>query len=123
MGKEILTYGDIETEKDKLLATIILLFFKKDVDIEKVLVCNKISIGEKYCKYLIGYLYNDHKIKPLHITLPKTNAYVKSYDGQSKWNNFLIEDDGLLEKYNAIWDKVKADIKKSFILSKPVYNK
>ena len=29
MGKEILTYGDIETEKDKLLATIILLFFKK----------------------------------------------------------------------------------------------
>ena len=46
MGKEILTYGDIETEKNKLLATIILLFFKKDVDIEKVLVCNKISIGE-----------------------------------------------------------------------------
>ena len=102
MGKEILTYGDIETEKNKLLATIILLFFKKDVDIEKVLVCNKISIGGKYYKYFIGYLYNDHKIKPLHITLPKTNAYVKSYDGQSKWNNFLIEDDGLLGKYNAI---------------------
>ena len=55
--------------------------------------------------------------------LPKTNAYAKSYDGQSKWNNFLIEDDGLLEKYNAIWDKLKADIKRSFILSEPVYNK
>ena len=51
MGKEILTYGDIETEKNKLLATIILPFFRKDVDIEKVLVCNKISIGKKYCKY------------------------------------------------------------------------
>ena len=27
---------------------------------------------------------------------------------------FLIEDDDLLEKYNTIWDKVSADIKKVF---------
>ena len=27
---------------------------------------------------------------------------------------FLIEDDGLLEKCNIIWDKVSADIKKVF---------
>ena len=37
-------------------------------------------------------------------------------------NCFLIEDDGLLEKYSAIWDKVGADIKKEFD-SEPVYNK
>ena len=43
--------------------------------------------------------------------LPKTRAYVKSYDGQTKWMYFLIEDDDLLEKYNIIWDKVSADIK------------
>ena len=30
--------------------------------------------------------------------LPKTSAYVKSYDGQTKWMQFLIEDDDLLEK-------------------------
>ena len=36
--------------------------------------------------------------------LPKTNAYVKGYDGQTKWMYCLIEDD-LLEKYNAIWDR------------------
>ena len=35
---------------------------------------------------------------------------------------FFIEDDELLEKYNTIWDKVSADIKKEFD-SKPVYNK
>ena len=46
--------------------------------------------------------------------LPKTNVYEKSYDGQTKWMCFLIEDDGLLEKYNAIWGKVSADIKKEF---------
>ena len=52
--------------------------------------------------------------------LPKTSAYVKRYDGQSKWIQFFIEDDDLLEKYNTIWDKVSADIKKEFF-SKLVY--
>ena len=36
--------------------------------------------------------------------------------------NSLIEDDDLLEKYNTIWDKVSAHIKKEFG-SEPVYNK
>ena len=30
---------------------------------------------------------------------------------------FLIEDNDLLEKYNTIWDKVSADIKKNLIAS------
>ena len=60
----------------------------------------------------IDCLFNDHKIKPLYIMLPKTSAYLKSYDIQSKWMSFLIEDDDLLEKYNIFWDKVSAEIKK-----------
>ena len=44
--------------------------------------------------------------------LQKTSAYVKSYDWQAKFMYFLIEDDKLLEKYNTMWDKVSADIKK-----------
>ena len=40
---------------------------------------------------------------------------------ETKWMDFLIEDDGLLEKYDTIWDKVSADIKKEFY-SEPVYN-
>ena len=89
---------------------------------EKVLASKKISFGEKNYNYFIGYLYNDNKVKPLHIMLPKTNAYVKSYDGQTKWMYILIEDDDLLEIYNTIWDKVSADMKKEFD-NKPVYNK
>ena len=61
-------------------------------------------------------------IKPLHIMFPKTSAYVKIYDGQTKGMYFLIENDELLEKYNSIWDKVSADMKKEFN-SEPVYNK
>ena len=86
----------------------------KNVDIEKVLVSNKISFGEKNYKYFIGYLYNYHKIKSLHIMLPKTSAYVKRYDGQTKWMYFLIKDDNLLEEYNTIWENVTTDIKKEF---------
>ena len=44
--------------------------------------------------------------------LPKTSAYVKSYNGQTKWMYFLVEVDGLLEKYKIIWDKVRSNIKK-----------
>ena len=113
MGKEILTFGDIEIEKNKFYGDKIPIFLN-NVDIEKALVSNKISFGDKNYNYLIGYLYNNDKVKPLNIMLPKTSAYVESYDGQTKWLYFLIEDDGLLEKYNAIWDKVSADINKEF---------
>ena len=67
-------------------------------------------------------MYNDHKVKPLHIIFPKTSAYVKRYDGQTKWMGFLIANDDLLKKYNTIWEKVSADIKKEFD-SEPIYNK
>ena len=49
--------------------------------------------------------------------LPKTSTYVKSYDGKTKWMYFLIENDDLLKKYNTIWDKVSADIKRNLIAS------
>ena len=78
MGNEILTFGNIETEMYKLYrykCPIVL----EDVDIDNTLVSNKISSGEKNYKYFIGYLYDDYKTKPLHIMLPKTSAYIKSY--------------------------------------------
>ena len=59
-------------------------------------------------------MYNDHKVKQLHIMFPKTSAYIKSYDGQTKRIYFLIGDDDLLEKYNIICDRVSADIKEEF---------
>ena len=65
-------------------------------------------------RYFIGYLYDDFQIKPLHIMLPKTRVYARSHDGRTEWIYFLIEDDDILEKYNTIWDKISADIKKEF---------
>ena len=88
----------------------------------KVLVSEKISFGKKNCKYLIGYLYNGNKVKHLNIMLPKTSAYVESYDGQIKWMYFFIEDNDSLKKYNTISNKVSADTEKE-VGSEPVYNK
>ena len=58
------------------------LLFLRNVDTQNVLLS----------KYFIGYLHNDTKVKPLHIMLPKTSASVKSYDGQTRWMDFSIED-------------------------------
>ena len=54
--------------------------------------------------------------------LSKTRVHVKSYDDQTKWITFLIEDDDLLEKYNILWDKVTSDVKREFD-SKLLYKK
>ena len=122
MGKEILTFGNMEMEKNIFFYHNKTPIFLKDVDIEKVLVSKKIYFDEKNYKYFIGCLYNDHKVKPLHIMLPKTSTYIKSYDGQTKWMYFSNKNDDLLEKYNTIWDKVSADVKKEFD-REPICNK
>ena len=57
----------------------------------------------------------------LHVMLPKTDPYVKSSDGKTKWMYLLIEDNDLLK--NIVLFEIKsADIKKEFD-SEPIYNK
>ena len=68
MGKETLTLGNVEIDKNK---------FHPDRDLF-------------YKKHFIAYLYNNNKVRPLHIMLPKAISYVKSYDEQTKWMYFLI---------------------------------
>ena len=106
MGKKTLTFDNIETEKNKLYRHNTPIFW----DIKIVLLSKKIYFRETNYKYFIGYLFDNHKAKPLHIMLPKTTAYVKCNDGQTKWMYFLIEDDDLLEIYNTIWYKYKSGL-------------
>ena len=94
-----------------------------DGDIEKALVSKRIFSSEKIYKYFIDYSFDDYKVKPLHIMLPKTSPYAKRYHGQTKWIYILIEDDDLLEKYDTVWDKVSADMKKSFIANLSIMKK
>ena len=58
---------------------------------------------------MIGYLHK--AITPLVLIMPKMSGYVKTFkvkDGSNKlmyFNN--IDDEKLLEKYKAIWTKIK----------------
>ena len=49
---EILRFGGIESENNKFYRNAIPIF-RRDVDIEKVLVSNKISFCEKNYKYFV----------------------------------------------------------------------
>ena len=83
MGKEISTLEDTEIEKNKFYHHGTSTFLK-NVHIGKVLVSNSILCDAKIYKQFIDYLYNEHKVKPLLIMLPKTSIYVKRCNGQTK---------------------------------------
>ena len=76
MEKTIIKFGDIEIEKQKFHQ------YKRhisinNIDINKMVVSNKVSFGKKGFKYFIGYK-DAKKIKPLN--LPKMSAYRKNFD-------------------------------------------
>ena len=83
-------FGDIVIEKWKFHR------YKNLIFQEDVVIDNKISFGDNSYKFFIGYMNDDYENKPLFIMLPKTSAYVKSYDNENKWMNFLIKDDDFL---------------------------
>ena len=93
--------------------------FLYDVDINKILVSNKVSFCNKGFKYFIGYKYGK-EVRPLCVTFPKMRAYSRDFAG-NKYMSFLIKNDEILEKYNEIWNNVSNAIKKEYA-SEPVYN-
>ena len=77
--------------KSKNSTNIKYLFQKQNIDIDKVIVSNKVSFGENGFKYFVGYK-DDNKIRPLCIYLPKMSAYRKNFD-ETKYMSFLIKYD------------------------------
>ena len=70
MDEENISFGDILKLKNKNVTAMKVLFFK-DVDTDNILVSKMISSYGENCEYFIGYLYDDYKIKLLHVMLPK----------------------------------------------------
>ena len=84
MGKRILIFVNTEIKKKVILLLWKSYYFNRYMSIEEILVCNKTFSSVKSYKYFIGYLYNYHKVKPLHVMLSKPRAYVISDDRQIK---------------------------------------
>ena len=93
MSKKIITFGDIEIGKHKFHYSKDLILLE-DVDIDNILCPS----NEKNYNYFISYKdYYDYKTKALLILLSIISSYLKSYDGETSWMYFLIENDELLK--------------------------
>ena len=101
--KTIIRFGDTEIEKQKGHQHKKAISIK-NVDINKIIVSNKVIFGKKNFKYFIVY-EDTKKIRPFYMFLPKMSAYRRVFD-ETKYVSFLIKDDELLKKYNEIWGKV-----------------
>ena len=112
--KIIATFGDIEIKKQKFYQHNRPISIK-NIDINKLVVSNKVSLIKKGFKYFIGYK-NAKKNKPLCVFLPEMSVYRRSFD-KTKYMFLYTKDDELFEKYKEIWENVKNSIKKNLIMN------
>ena len=76
MEKAIIKFwGDIEIEKQKFHQHKITILIK-NININKIVVSNKVPFGKKGFNYFIGY---KAKIKPLWMFLSKMGAYRRDF--------------------------------------------
>ena len=85
MEKPIIKFGDTEIKKQKFYQYKRPISIR-NIDINKTVVSNKVSLGKKGFKYFIGY--TDAKIRLLCIFLPKMSAYRTDLD-KTKYMSFL----------------------------------
>ena len=71
------------------------------IDLNKIVVSNKLKINDTTYKYICGYLNND-TIQPLRVILPQVN-----YDEEKK----------IYEKYHKIWEVIRNLLKIDFTIS------
>ena len=120
MGGKVIDFGDKQINKkdfynDKKQFKI------KDIDINKILVSEPESYGNKNAKkYIIGY--SNDVIRPIRIFLLQMNGYVKCFDDNNSMS-FLADDTfsrlgeshkEFLKEYIKVWEKIRDLIGKKF---------
>ena len=88
MGKEIITCGNIEVETHKFHQhkNPISIYY---VNIDKIVVSNKVLFDKKGLKSFIGYK-DGKKVRPFCVVVPKMSAYRRDFD-ETKYMSFLIK--------------------------------
>ena len=109
MDKQIKKFEDIEIEEYKFQPNKNPIFIN-DVDINTIVVSNKLPFGKQDFKYFIGYK-DSEKNRPF----PPTNYYIykRNFD-ENRRIYFLIEKEKVFIKYMKILQKVKNIIKNKF---------
>ena len=71
------------------------------VDLNKIVVSEKLKINDTMYKHICGYLNND-TIQPLCVILPQMDGYIKYFDDGGKNMSFVTDDEKIYKKYNEI---------------------
>ena len=97
-----LIFGDIEVSKKE--------FYEgeksvnlSEVDVNKIVVSNKVKGNNETSKVFIGYMDDISGIvTPLCIILPQVSGWIKYFENGGKNMSFKIEDAEVYIKYNSI---------------------
>ena len=73
----------------------------REVEVDKIVVSNKIKVNNDISKVFIGYV-DDNDLIPLCIILPQMSGWTKCFKNGGKNMSFKIEDDEVYLKYNEI---------------------
>ena len=81
-------FDDTEIEEYKFQQNTISILINS-IDINKIVVSNKLPLDKEDFKYFIGYK-DAKKIRPLSIFFPKISAYRRDFD-ETECMSFLIK--------------------------------
>ena len=119
MNKTIL-FNDVEVSKKEFYVSEKAIPLNL-VDINNIVVSNKVKDNNETSKCFIGYLDNTDSVIPLRVILPQMSGYIKYFENGGKNMSFKIEDDDVYVKYNRIWNRIKELLIVKFY-SEPIYD-
>ena len=117
-----LIFGYIEVSKKEFYEGKKAVNLNK-VNVDKIVVSNKIKGNNETSKVFIGYLDDISGIvTPLYIILLQMSGWIKYFENGGKNMSFKIEDDEVYIKYNSIWNKIKELLGGVKFHSDPIYD-
>ena len=115
-------FDDVEVSKNEFYESKKAVNLGK-VEVDKIVVSNKIKGNNETSKVFIGYMDDISGIvTPLYIILPQMSCWIKYFENGGKNMSFKIEDDSVYLKYNEIWNKIKELLGGVEFHSKPIYD-
>ena len=93
----------------------------RDVNVNNIVVSNKIEGNNETRKVFIDYLMDDN-VAPLCLILPQMSGWIKYFENGGKNINFKREEDWVYLKYNGIWGKIKELLNGVKLSSDVIYN-
>ena len=113
MSEKTLKSNNIKTNKKEFHKS------KQAIDLDSV-TTDKIVVSDKFRHIEEGYKYFIEIVKPLCIILPQMNGYIEYFENGGKNMSFLIKNDEVWQKYEAIWNVIKTKLNSKFH-SEPIY--